>query len=71
MEHVFARNGIARGHHLFAQANSLAVAVINDELALTRKSTLTFVKPVKTGDRVVAKAVVVSSDAKKNSTLSK
>ncbi|EAZ83296.1 transcriptional regulator of fatty acid biosynthesis, partial [Bacillus sp. B14905] len=32
-EHVFQRNGIARGHHLFAQANSLAVAVINDELA--------------------------------------
>ena len=29
-EHVFERNGIARGHHLFAQANSLAVAVIDD-----------------------------------------
>ena len=36
-EHVFKRNQIARGHHLFAQANSLAVAVINDELALTEK----------------------------------
>src|SRR5690625_7986199 len=34
-EHVFSRNKIARGHHLFAQANSLAVAVIIDELALT------------------------------------
>ena len=31
-EHVFKRNQIARGHHIFAQANSLAVAVINDEL---------------------------------------
>ncbi len=68
-DHVFARNGIARGHHLFAQANSLAVAVINDELALTRKSTITFVKPVKAGDRVIAKAVVVSSDMEKNSTI--
>lgn len=68
-DHVFARNGIARGHHLFAQANSLAVAVINDELALTRKSTITFVKPVKAGDRVIAKAVVLSSDTEKNSTL--
>lgn len=68
-DHVFARNGIARGHHLFAQANSLAVAVINDELALTRKSNLTFVKPVKAGDRVIAKAVVTTSDAEKNSTL--
>lgn len=34
-EHVFSRNHIARGHHLFAQANSLCVAVIDDELALT------------------------------------
>ncbi|TQR20888.1 transcription factor FapR [Psychrobacillus vulpis] len=68
-DHVFARNGIARGHHLFAQANSLAVAVINDELALTRKSNITFVKPVKAGDRVIAKAIVVSSDTEKNSTL--
>ena len=59
-EHVFQRNGIARGHHLFAQANSLAVAVINDELALNRKSNITFVKPVKVGDRVIAKAVVVN-----------
>lgn len=68
-DHVFARNGIARGHHLFAQANSLAVAVINDELALTRKSNITFVKPVKAGDRVIAKAVVVSSDKEKNNTI--
>ncbi|MFP3442486.1 hypothetical protein R0K18_32615, partial [Pantoea sp. SIMBA_133] len=28
-EHVFSRNKIARGHHLFAQANSLAVAIID------------------------------------------
>lgn len=68
-DHVFARNGIARGHHLFAQANSLAVAVINDDLALTRKSNLTFVKPVKAGDRVIAKAVVTNSDTQKNITL--
>src|SRR5690625_4256204 len=41
-EHVFSRNKIARGHHLFAQANSLAAAVINDELALTTKSEIKF-----------------------------
>lgn len=68
-DHVFARNGIARGHHLFAQANSLAVAVINDELALTRKSNITFVKPVKAGDRVIAKAVVLSNDTEKKNTV--
>jgi acyl-coenzyme A thioesterase PaaI-like protein len=57
-EHVFKRNRIARGHHLFAQANSLAVAVINDELALTAKATIRFTRPVKEQERVVAKAKV-------------
>jgi acyl-coenzyme A thioesterase PaaI-like protein len=57
-DHVFQRNGIARGHHLFAQANSLAVAVMDEDLALTVKSTLNFLKPVKAGDRVVARAEV-------------
>jgi acyl-coenzyme A thioesterase PaaI-like protein len=57
-DHVFQRNGIARGHHLFAQANSLAVAVIDEDLALTVKSTIHFLKPVKAGDRVVALAEV-------------
>lgn len=57
-EHVFKRNSIARGHHLFAQANSLAVAVINDELALTVKVNIHFMRPVKNGERVVAKAKV-------------
>ncbi|MCJ8006229.1 transcription factor FapR [Lederbergia wuyishanensis] len=57
-EHVFKRNSIARGHHLFAQANSLAVAVIDDELALTVKVNIHFTRPVKSGERVVAKAKV-------------
>jgi len=59
-EQVFSRNKIARGHHLFAQANSLAVAVINDELALTRKSEISFKRQVKLGEQVVAKAEVIS-----------
>src|SRR5699024_3146533 len=55
-EHVCSRNKIARGHHLFAQANSLAVAVIDDELALTATSELKFKRQVKQGERVIAKA---------------
>ncbi|RSK26990.1 transcription factor FapR [Bacillus sp. HMF5848] len=58
-EHAFSRNQIARGHHLFAQANSLAVAVINDELALTAKAVIRFTRPVKVGERVIAKAKVM------------
>jgi len=63
-EHVFSRNKITRGHHLFAQANSLAVAVINDELALTAKSEITFKRQVKQTERVIAKAKVVGKDDK-------
>jgi acyl-coenzyme A thioesterase PaaI-like protein len=63
-EHVFSRNKIARGHHLFAQANSLAVAVINDELALTVKSELKFTRQVTEGERVVAKAMVKGKNKK-------
>ncbi|WP_142826584.1 transcription factor FapR [Planococcus soli] len=65
-EHVFQRNKIARGHHLFAQANSLAVAVMNEELALTVKSELQFLRPVTAGQRVVAKAEVIESHPEKN-----
>lgn len=61
---VFSRNNIARGHHLFAQANSLAVAVINDELALTAKSEIKFTRQVKEGERVVAKANVSGKNEK-------
>lgn len=61
-EHVFKRNKIARGHHVFAQANSLAVAVINDELALTAKANIQFKRSVKQDERVIAKAKVVKID---------
>ena len=65
-EHVFQRNKIARGHHLFAQANSLAVAIMNEELALTVKSELQFLRPVTAGQRVVAKAQVIDRNHEKN-----
>nr|WP_295972007.1 transcription factor FapR [uncultured Bacillus sp.] len=68
-EHVFKRNQIARGHHLFAQANSLAVAVINDELALTRKANIHFIHSVKYMDRVIAKAKVKKIDDEKGRTV--
>ncbi len=59
-EHVFSRTKIARGHHLFAQANSLAVAVIDDEIALTASADIRFVRQVKLGEKCVAKAYVRS-----------
>lgn len=55
-EHVFSRTKIARGHHLFAQANSLAVAIIDNEMALTARADIRFSRQVFQGERVVAKA---------------
>lgn len=57
-EHTFSRTGIARGHHIFAQANSLAVAVINDEVALTASADIRYIRPVKLHEKCVAKAYV-------------
>ncbi|PWU68905.1 transcription factor FapR [Gracilibacillus dipsosauri] len=64
-EHVFSRNKIARGHHLFAQANSLAVAVINDELALTTNADIKFTRQVIQGERVIAKATIKDKEKMK------
>jgi len=63
-KHVFSRNKIARGHHLFAQANSLAVAVIDDAFAVTASSEVKFIHQVTVGDRVIAKAQVQGEDEK-------
>ena len=68
LEHVFKRNQIARGHHLFAQANSLAVAVINDELALTARANIQFKRLVRENERVIAKAKVTNIDTKNGRT---
>jgi acyl-coenzyme A thioesterase PaaI-like protein len=60
-EHVFSRNKIARGHHLFAQANSLAVSVIDAETVLTGAAEVRFKRPVRQGERLVSKAVVTDN----------
>lgn len=59
---VFSRNQILRGHYLFAQANSLAVALVDSDLALTKGAQVSFRRPVFLGDRVIAKAVVTAVD---------
>lgn len=65
-EHVFSRTKIARGHHVFAQANSLAVAIINDELALTAKANIRFSRPVRVGERIIAKAKVKETGSERS-----
>ena len=60
---VFERTHILRGHILFAQANSLAIAVINSDFALTASCHIRFYQPVKLGDRVIARATISSAVA--------
>ncbi|WP_429372905.1 transcription factor FapR [Paenibacillus sp. DS2015] len=64
-EHVFSRTLIARGHDIFGQANSLAVAVINDEIALTASADIRFLRSVHLGEKCIAKAYVRSMAGQK------
>lgn len=60
--HVFKKNQIARGHYLFAQANSLCVAVIDEPLALTKSANVEFLRQAKLHDKIVSKALVNEMD---------
>ena len=55
---VFTKNQIARGHILFAQANSLCVALIHHPVVLTHESSVEFIEKVKLNDTVKAQAKV-------------
>ncbi|HHX01813.1 MAG TPA: transcription factor FapR [Firmicutes bacterium] len=58
-EMTFKRTDVLRGHYLFAQANSLAVALVDAEIALTASARIRFLHPVESGKRVIAKARLI------------
>jgi acyl-coenzyme A thioesterase PaaI-like protein len=58
-EMVFEKTGIVRGHFLFAQAESLALAIINAEVVVTGLVNVKYKRPVRVGERLVAKAEVL------------
>ncbi|MDN5292736.1 MAG: hypothetical protein PWQ31_41 [Eubacteriales bacterium] len=62
---VLKGSGVARGHYLFAQANSLAVALVDAPQALTARAVVNFLRPVKVGQKVLARATVKSRQGKK------
>lgn len=57
-EDMVSEFGHVRGQLLFAQANSLALAVIDADVVLTGSARVRFKRPVLQGEKVVAKAVV-------------
>lgn len=50
---------IIRGHIIFAQANSLANAVADVPVALTGKAEVSYLRTVRTGERLIAKAQII------------
>ena len=58
-EMVLQRTGVCRGQYMFAQANSLALAVIDAPAALTGVANVKYKIPVSVGAVLVARAEVV------------
>ncbi len=56
---VIDRTGVARGYYMFAQANTLALAIIDAPAALTGVANVKYIKPIYKGERLVAKAQVI------------
>ncbi len=50
---------VIRGHVLFAQANTLANAVVDTEIALTAEAKVEYLAPAHVGERILAKARVL------------
>ncbi len=55
-EMALSNTGIIRGHFIFAQANSLAVSLIDSKIVLTGAANVHYHRPVKVGERLIAKA---------------
>ena len=56
---VLAKARVARGHYLFAQANSVAIALVDAPIALTGSVELKYIRPVQLGEVVMAKGKVL------------
>ena len=56
---VFEKTRIVRGHFLFAQAESLALACVDAEIVVTGLVNAKYKRPVQVGERLVAKAEII------------
>ncbi len=56
---VFAKSQVARGHYVFSQANSLALAIIDAPMAVTGVANIKYKVPVHVGDKLIAKAEII------------
>ena len=64
-EMVFEKTQVARGHYIFAQANSLALAVVDAPAAVTGVANIKYKIPVHVGEKLIAKGEVVKKRGNK------
>ena len=62
---VLKKARVARGHYLFAQANSLAISLVDAEVALTGSVDLKFIRPAHLGEHIWAEGKVVNRKGNK------
>lgn len=62
---VFEKNKVARGHYIFAQANSLALAIIDAPVAVTGVANIKYKIAVHEGDKLVSRAEVIKKRGNK------
>lgn len=62
---VFEKTSIARGHYVFSQANSLALALIDAPAAVTGVANIKYKVPIKIGEKLIAKAEVIKKRGNK------
>ncbi len=65
-EMAFQRTGVTRGHYIFAQADSLAIAVIDAKKVVTGIANLKFKRQARVGEKLVAKATVIREKGNKS-----
>lgn len=63
---AFQKTGIARGNYIFAQADSLAICVIDAENVVTGIANLKFKRPARVGEKLIAKARVIREKGNKS-----
>ncbi len=62
---AFEKTNVVKGHHIFAQAESLAIAVIDASVALIGVANIKYKNPVFAGDKAIAKAEVIRTRGNK------
>ncbi|MDK2822175.1 MAG: hypothetical protein PWQ67_1221 [Clostridia bacterium] len=65
-EMVAEKSKVCRGHHIFSQANMLAVALIDAEVVLTGSARVRYRRPVYLNEKLIATAILARQRSNKH-----